>query len=415
MIKLNNDALNLIEKVEKNLKNEFDMIEQINLKNQLKVLNAFIDNRIEARHFAGTTGYGYDDAGRDALNSVCAAIFHTEDAILSPSLSSGTQSISQALLAILRPNDTLFCITGIPYDTLHDVIFGIDGKDIGSLKDYNIHFDYCDLKDNDIDLVAVEKYIKSKKPRAVYLQRSRGYCYRDAICISQMREAFNLIKSLSPECIIIVDNCYGELTEEYEPTDVGADLVIGSLIKNLGGGVAPSGGYVAGRKDLIEQIAYRITSPALGKETGSYDAGYRAYYQGLFIASNVVANAKKGALLSANVLRELGYNTLPAKNHTQSDIVTCIQFNDKEKLIAFCRAIQHASPIDSSAMVTPSDMPGYDSKIIMASGSFNQGSSIEISCDAPIREPYIAYLQGGLTYEHYKIALQNALTETKLV
>ena len=409
MINLSSSTLDYIEKAELELKDKFAEIERVNEANTLKVLNAFIDNRVEIRHFAGTTGYGYDDAGRDTLNKICADIFHTQDAIFSPQLSSGTQAISQALLGILRPNDTIFCISGMPYDTMHKVIFGEEGKDIGSLKDYNIHFEFCELVDNDFDLKTIGDYVAKYRPTAVYIQRSRGYCYRDALNIDKMDKAISLVKSINPNTIVIVDNCYGELTEEKEPTDVGADIVIGSLIKNLGAGIAPSGGYIAGRHDLIERISFRITSPALGQETGSYEAGYKAFYQGLFLASNVVSSAKKGALLTAHIFRKLGFDALPAENSVQSDIVACIKFGDSDKLIDFCRAIQHSSPIDSNALVEPCDMPGYDNQIIMASGSFNQGSSIELSCDAPIREPYIAYLQGGLTYAHYKIALCNAL------
>ena len=395
---------------ENKLQSKFAEIDKINEENTLKVLNAFINNKVEVRHFAGTTGYGYDDVGRDCLNRVCAEIMHTEDAIFSPQLSSGTQAISQALLGILRPNDTIYSISGMPYDTLHKVIYGENGKDIGSLKDYNIRFDYCDLVDNDFDLEHIANYISTNRPTAVYIQRSRGYAFRDALTIEQIAKAIELVKGINPNTIVIVDNCYGELTETREPTDVGADLVIGSLIKNLGAGIAPSGAYVAGKKWLVERISYRITSPALGNETGSYEAGYKAFYQGLFLASNVVSSAKKGALLTSQIFRDFGYETLPSADVHQSDIVACIKFGAKDKLIEFCRAIQHSSPIDSNAMVEPCDMPGYENQVVMASGSFNQGSSIELSCDAPIREPYIAYIQGGLTYAHYKIALINALS-----
>ncbi len=410
MIKLSSSAYELVANAEVKLQSKFAEIDKVNEENTLKVLNAFIKNRVEVRHFAGTTGYGYDDAGRDCLNKICADIMHTEDAIFSPQLSSGTQAISQALLGILRPDDTIYSISGMPYDTLQKVIYGEEGKDIGSLKDYNIKFEYCDLIDNNFDLKTIENYMLKVKPTAVYIQRSRGYVFRDALTITQIEKAIKLVKDINPATIVIVDNCYGELTETREPTDVGADLVIGSLIKNLGAGIAPSGAYVAGKKWLVERISYRMTSPALGNETGSYEAGYKAFYQGFFLASNVVASAKKGALLTSQIFRDLGYETLPSENVCQSDIVACIKFADKNKLIEFCRAIQHSSPIDSNAVVEPCDMPGYENQVIMASGSFNQGSSIELSCDAPIREPFIAYIQGGLTYAHYKIALINSLS-----
>ena len=400
-----------IKKIEEILKNQCKAIDDTALYNQRKVLNAFRNNNVALRHFAGTTGYGYDDRGRDCLNNVFASAFGAESAIVSPLLVSGTHAISTALFGLLLPNDTMLSISGSPYDTLNNVV---NGRGIGSLKDYGVKYIEIPLKNNDFNTQTIIETIKSNNIKIVYLQRSRGYNMRNALNISQIENIVKTIKNLNKHIVIVVDNCYGEFTEKFEPTDVGADIIIGSLIKNPGAGLAPTGAYIAGKKELIERISYRLTAPGIGIEVGSYAGDYRPFYEGLFFAPKVTANALKGALLFAETFRRLGYETLPEKNIKSGDIVCSIVFNDKEKLIDFCRAIQNASPIDSNLLSEPWDMPGYENQVIMASGSFVQGSSIELSADAPIKEPYIAYVQGGLTYEHIYIALEEVLKKLNI-
>lgn len=412
MINLNNETLEYIEKCEKECKQAFEDISKVEFLNQLKVLNAFNKNEIQSYHFIGSSGYGHNDIGKEKLSQVFADIFHTESAFVSPLISCGTEAISQSLLGILRPNDTMLCISGAPYDTLKNVIYGVDDKDVGSLKDYNIHYQEVDLINNDFDIESILKAIKQYNPKLVYIQRSRGYSLRNALTISQIEQAIKTVKSIS-NAYIVIDNCYGEFTEEKEPTDVGADLVIGSLLKNLGGGIAPTGGYLAGKSELIELISYKMTSPALGTDTGSYEPGYKLFFEGLFNSPHVVAEAKKLVRLASVALNGMGYSTVPSIAQPLSDIVCCIQFNDKNKLINFSRAIQKASAIDSNTTLEAGEMDGYEDLIIMASGSFNQGSSIELSCDGPMREPYAAYLQGCLNYTHGKIGLSYAIESIK--
>lgn len=412
MINLNNETLEYIEKCEKECKQAFEDISKVEFLNQLKVLNAFNKNEIQSYHFIGSSGYGHNDIGKEKLSQVFADIFHAESAFVSPLISCGTEAISQSLLGILRPNDTMLCISGAPYDTLKNVIYGVDGKDVGSLKDYNIHYQEVDLINNDFDIESILKAIKQYNPKLVYIQRSRGYSLRNALTISQIEQAIKAVKSIS-NAYIVIDNCYGEFTEEKEPTDVGADLVIGSLLKNLGGGIAPTGGYLAGKSELIELISYKMTSPALGTDTGSYEPGYKLFFEGLFNSPHVVAEAKKLVRLASVALNGMGYSTVPSTAQPLSDIVCCIQFNDKNKLINFSRAIQKASAIDSNTTLEAGEMDGYEDLIIMASGSFNQGSSIELSCDGPMREPYAAYLQGCLNYTHGKIGLSYAIESIK--
>lgn len=400
-----------IKKIEESLKDQYKTIDDSALFNQRKVLNAFRNNNVALRHFAGTTGYGYDDIGRDCLNNVFASAFGAESAIVSPLIVSGTHAISTVLFGLLVPNDTMLSISGAPYDTLNNVV---NGHNIGSLKDYGVKYIELPLKNNDFDTQKITETIKSNKIKIVYIQRSRGYNMRNALNISQIENITKIVKNLDKNIIIVVDNCYGEFTETREPTDVGADIIIGSLIKNPGAGFAPTGGYIAGKKELIERISYRLTAPGIGIEVGSYAGDYRPFFEGLFFAPKVTANALKGALLFAETFRSLGYRTLPEKNVQLGDIVCSIVFNDKQKLIDFCRAIQYASPIDSNLVLEPWDMPGYDNQVIMASGSFIQGSSIELSADAPIKEPYIAYVQGGLTYEHIYIALEEVLKKLNI-
>lgn len=411
MILKDNEIKTLVQEEEKKLFCEFKSIETVEEYNLEKVLNAFNDLGLEERHFVGSTGYGHDDVGKVITNKIFSKIFNTEDAYVSPLFTSGTSGISHTLLGILRPNDTMCCVSGTPYDTLKTVIYG-DGHDNGSLKDYNIHYDEIALKNGDFDHEAILSYLKAHSPKMIYIQRSRGYEIRNALTINQIEKLVRLVKANS-SAYVVVDNCYGEFVETKEPTDVGADLVVGSMIKNIGGGIAPTGAYVAGRHVLVEKIANHLTSPALGVETGSYELGYRKFLQGLFVAPHVVSESKKVARLFSSVLQSLGYKTIPATNEAQSDIVCSILLNNREKLIEFCRGIQYSSAVDSNACLEPSPMAGYEDDIIMASGSFTLGSSIELSCDGPLRDPFCAYFQGSLCYAHGKLALINTLTRMK--
>lgn len=408
MIKKNEKILEIIKKCENSLTEEFNKINEVELTNLERVLNAFNLCGLEERHFVGSTGYGHDDIGRVMTNKIFATVFGTESAYVSPLFSSGTSGISHTLLGILRPNDTICCISGTPYDTLKTVIWG-NGKDNGSLLDFGIKYEQIDLVNNDFDYHGVENYLINNQPKVIYIQRSRGYELRNALTISQIAKVVKIVKSKS-KAIIIVDNCYGEFVEDREPTHVGADLIVSSMIKNIGGGIAPTGAYIAGKEELVERIACHLTSPALGTETGSYELGYRKFLQGLYIAPHTVSECKKVVRLTTCVMNELGYNTIPSNTDTLSDIVCAIEFNDKEKLIEFCRGIQTASAVDSNAYLMPSPMAGYEDEIIMASGSFTLGSSIELSCDGPIRPPYVAYLQGSLCYSHGKLGLIHALS-----
>lgn len=408
MINIDQETLEFINRNEKKCEQKFKEIEEIEFHNQLKVLNAFNQHEIQSYHFIGSTGYGHNDIGKDKISALFATIFNTEDAFVTPLISCGTEAISQSLFGILRPGDTMLSIAGAPYDTLQNIIHGVEGKNVGSLKDYNINYAEVPLKDNDFDIPSIIEKINELKPKILYIQRSRGYSLRNALNIAQIERAIKEIRKVT-NTYIIVDNCYGEFTEKLEPTDVGADLVIGSLLKNMGGGIAPTGGYIAGKSELIELISYKMTSPALGVDTGSYEPGYKAFFEGLFVSPHVVAQAKKLVVLTSAVMQDLGYTTVPTLQDTLSDIVCCIQFNDKAKLINFTRAIQYSSAIDSNTTLVAGEMDGYADKIIMASGSFNQGSSIELSCDGPMREPYAGFLQGCLSYQHGKIGLMNAI------
>ncbi len=408
MIKIDNDILNFINDCEKDCLIKFQEIEAIEFHNQLKVLNAFNKNHIQAYHFIGSSGYGHNDIGKEKISDIFKDIFNTESAFVSPLISCGTEAISQTLFGILRPNDCMLSISGTPYDTLKQVIWGVEGKNIGSLKDYNIGYYEVPLKGDEFDEPEIVKAILKYNPKIVYIQRSRGYSLRNALSIKQIEDIIKTVRNHT-KAYIVVDNCYGEFTEEKEPTDVGADLVVGSLLKNMGGGIAPTGGYIAGKQELIELISYKLTSPALGVDTGSYEAGYKSFFQGVFLSPHVVAQAKKLVVLASVALSKLGYDTVPKLTDNISDIVCCIKFNDKDKLINFTRAIQQASAIDSDSVLEAGEMDGYEDLIIMASGSFNQGSSIELSCDGPMREPYAGYLQGCLSYQHGKIGLINAI------
>ena len=385
---------------------QFKIYDEIREYNQLKVLNAFQEERISDMHFTNSSGYGYDDIGRDTLDKVYARIFNTESALVRPHFVNGTHAIGCALMGNLRTNDTMVCITGAPYDTLHNII-GISGREnIGSLKEYGVNYKQVDLKDGKFDTEAIIKVLKEDPSiKLVHIQRSTGYGWRKSFLVSEIGEIISVIKEIRSDVCVFVDNCYGELIDTIEPTDVGADLIAGSLIKNLGGGIAPTGGYIAGKKKYVEQAAYRLTTPGIGGECGSTFGVMRQFYQGLFLAPHIVMEALKGAVFCARIMEIAGFEVLPKYNDKRSDIIQAIKFNDREKLIQFCKGIQKGSPIDSYVECEPWAMPGYNDEVIMAAGAFIQGSSIELSADAPIREPYIAYLQGGLTFDHAKIGI----------
>lgn len=400
------DKLNFLKQCENDLQTRFEELDDIAFFNQKKILNAFQNNRIALNNFYGSTGYGYDDCGKEVLCKVYSEVFGAEKAIVSPLITCGTHALFLALASLLRPNDTLMSITGAPYDTLVDCILGKQNKDIGSLKDFGIKYEQVDLKNDLIDEQTVLNKISLIKPKIVYLQRSRGYGWRKPLSISDFEDMIKKIRTVDKNCIIFVDNCYGEFVETLEPTNVGADVVVGSLCKNPGGGIVPTGAYIAGKAKYIELIENRLTAPSVGSEVGSYEQGYRLFFQGLFMAPNVVKNAIKGAYLIGRVMEKLGYQVLPASSEQSFDIIKSIKFNNADELIKFVQLIQKASPVDSNAVPMPWSMPGYTDQVIMAAGTFVQGASIEMSCDSPIREPYVAYFQGGLTYEHIKIVAE---------
>ncbi len=391
----------VLRKTEEKLKERFKQIEEIAFINQKKVLQAFIDCRVSSQCFSGTTGYGYDDVGRDTLAKVFAKVFGGESAIVSPILTCGTHAISTVLYGLLKPKDTMLSITGLPYDTLHATIFG---KGNFSLQDIGVKYQQIDLnEDSTFKIEEIKKTVKKIKPKVVYLQRSRGYSDRKALSPHDMKEVFDEVKAISKDCFIVVDNCYGEFVDTIEPTDVGADVCVGSLIKNAGGGLASTGGYIVGSERAIDSISARYTNPSLKLEVGSYEMGYRLLYQGLFLAPHIVAQALKGTALVGQIMEDKGYKVIPSNDVQPQDIVKSVVFNSAEELIKFVQTVQKVSPIDGYVLPLPWDMPGYDDKVIMAAGTFVGGSSIELSCDSPLRSPYIAYFQGGLTYEHVKI------------
>ena len=394
-------AEQLLKECEEENRTLFDEIERTALANTEKVLSAFAECRIAERHLKGTTGYGYGDIGRESLSKVFALSLDAEDAIASPYFASGTHALKVALYALLRPGDTLLSVTGAPYDTLYNVI---TKKGIGSLVDYKVEYKQVDLtQDGKFDYPAIEKALLLD-PKVVFITRSRGYSDRDAFRIAELQEAISFIKART-NAIVFVDNCYGEFVEEREPTAVGADVIVGSFTKNIGGGLAPAGGYAAGKSDIITQIAYGLTAPSLGTEIGSYEMGYRPYFQGIFEAPHVVAGALKGSILFGAVFEKMGYKTIPKQGASLGDIIRSIVFENKEDLVEFCRIIQSVSPIDAYVVPEPWDMPGYTEEVIMAAGTFVGGASLELTADAPIKPPYIAYVQGGLTYEHIKLAI----------
>ena len=403
--------LDNIKEIEEKLEPVFKNIDEICYQNSQKVLEAFWQVNIGEQHFNATTGYGYGDLGRDALERVYARIFETEDALVRNQFISGTHALSTAFFALLRPNDTLLSITGKPYDTLDSVI-GLNDNP-SSLKSFGINYEQIDLIDDDFDYEKIEKRVKEGNIKVIEIQRSKGYSLRKSITISKLKKVIELIKSINSQIIIMIDNCYCEFVSTVEPTQVGADICVGSLIKNLGGGIASNGAYIVGRKDLIHLCSERLNVCGEAKDVGPSLGANKSFFQGLYMAPSVVASSLKTVVLASYMLENLGYEVEPKWNEERADIVSTIIFNDKDKLIKFVQGIQSGSAIDANALAEPTDMPGYDDQIIMASGSFTQGSSIELSCDGPIRPPYAAYLQGGLTYEYGKLGVLKAIENLK--
>ena len=402
------DVIELSKKIEKDLDPIFKEVEEIEEYNSLKVLSAFQKYNLSEMHFNGTTGYGYGDIGRDTIESIFADIFKAEDRLVRTQFISGTHAISTLLFGILRPNDTLISISGKPYDTLDEVIGIVENK--SSLQSYGVKYEQIELVNDDFDYKAIEERVKKGNIKLIEIQRSRGYSTRKTIDLEKVEKVIKLIKDIDKNIIVMIDNCYCEFVTKKEPIEVGADVVVGSLIKNLGGGIAPNGGYIAGRKDIVELAAERLTAPGLGKEVGPSLGINKQILQGLFFAPQVVASSLKTAIFASRMLEELGYNVEPKFNDKRADIVQTIEFNDREKLIKFCQGIQAASPVDSNSVPMPWDMPGYTDQVIMAAGAFTQGSSIELSCDGPIRPPYTAFLQGGLTYGYGKLGILKAIS-----
>ncbi|WFA09733.1 aminotransferase class I/II-fold pyridoxal phosphate-dependent enzyme [Tissierella sp. Yu-01] len=405
--KLERKVIDYVDDIENAITEKFREIDEIKAYNQFKVIKAMQENRLSSTDFYWTTGYGYGDIGRDKVESVYASVFNTEDALVRPTIASGTHAITLTLSGILRPGDELIAISGAPYDTLQKVI-GVKGNVSGSLIEYGTIYKEIPLINNKIDLESVKKTI-SEKTKMVMIQRSTGYSDRRALTIDEIEEAIQSIREYNTEVIIMVDNCYGEFLELREPTDVGADIIAGSLIKNPGGGLALSGGYIVGKQNLVEQVANRLTAPGLGKECGLTFGTSRTTMQGLFLAPHIVAEAVKGALLVAKTYKELGFKIVPEIDDNRSDIIQGVELLMPERVSEFCKGIQAASTVDSYVIPEAWDMPGYEDKVIMAAGGFIEGSSIELSADGPMREPYYVYYQGGLTYEHCKLGVLMSL------
>ncbi len=400
-----------IKKIEEELSEEFKKIEEIEYLNSQKVIEAFWQEKVSTQHFVETTGYGYGDLGRDTLEKIYARIFKSEDALVRTQFISGTHAISTALFALLRPHDTLLTITSKPYDTLLSVI-GLDNNP-SSLKSYLINYEQIDLVNNDFDIIKIQERLKKGNIKVIHIQRSKGYSTRESLSITKVENVIKKIREIDNSVIIMVDNCYCEFVSNKEPIEIGADICIGSLIKNLGGGISPNGGYIVGRKDLILLCSERLNVAGEAKEVGPSLGANKQFYQGLYMAPSVVASSLKTSLLAAYILEKMGYIVSPKWNEERVDIVRSITFNDKDTLIKFIQGIQMGSAIDSNVLPIPYRMPGYDDDIIMASGSFTQGSSIELSCDGPIKEPFVAYLQGGLTYQYGKIGVLKAIENIK--
>lgn len=399
--------MDYINNIEKKLQKQFDKIDNICLENSLKVLNAFRKNKLSETHFNGTTGYGYNDLGREAIESIYSEIFKSEDALVRNQFISGSHALTVCLFALLRPGDTLLSITGKPYDTLDEVIGIVDNT--SSLKSFGVNYMQIDLINNDFDYKKIEEVLKNSNIKVIEIQRSKGYSTRKSITIELLEKIIKFIRKLDKKVIIMVDNCYCEFVSTKEPIEVGADIAVGSLIKNLGGGIAPNGAYIVGRKDLIKLCAERLTLPGEGKEVGPSLGINKQLLQGLYFAPSVVASSLKIAMLASYAFEDKGYEVEPRYDEIRADIVQNIIFNDENKLIKFCQSIQSSSPVDSHVLPIPWEMPGYKDKVIMAAGTFTQGSSIELSCDGPIKSPYIAYMQGTIMYPYGKIAISEAI------
>jgi len=402
---------NLAKQAEVEIKEQLDKIDRICEINSLKVLKAFQDNNISDMHFNSTTGYGYNDIGRDTIEKVFAQVLKAEDSLVRSQFISGTHALTVALFAFLRPGDTMLSINGKPYDTLDEVIGIVDNP--SSLKSYNINYKQIDLINDDFDYDKIQNTLKNEKIKLIEIQRSRGYAVRKSITLDRVEKVINKIREIDKDVIIMIDNCYCEFVGKKEPLEVGADVIVGSLIKNLGGGIAPNGAYIAGRKDLVHLAGERLTAPGEGKEVGPTLGINKSILQGLFFAPNVVASSLKTAVFASNILQKLGYELDPLYNEERADIVQTIKFGNENDIIKYCQGIQMGSPVDSNSIPEPWDMPGYTDKVIMAAGSFTQGSSIELSCDGPIRAPYVAFQQGGLTYEYGKLGVLKAIQNLK--
>lgn len=407
MYNMNDEIFNLSEEVLSDIEYKFDELKEIREYNQYKVLNAMQEARLSDQHFNWTTGYGYNDIGREKVEEIYSKVFHTEDALVRPIIVNGTHALSLCVQGLVRPGDEILSITGKPYDTLEGVI-GIR-EEKGSLKEYGVTYEQVDFLENgNVDLDGIKNKINNRT-KLVMIQRSKGYSWRKSLSIDDIKESIETVKSVNPNLIVMVDNCYGEFLDTKEPTDVGADVMAGSLIKNPGGGLALTGGYIAGKSDLIEQISYRMTSPGVGKECGLTFGTTRSVLQGFFIAPYIVSQAVMGAIFCSRLFEKLGYDVLPKYDDLRSDIIQCIRLNNADEVVKFCEGIQAAAPVDSYVTPVPWDMPGYESEVIMAAGAFIQGSSIELSADAPIRPPYNVYFQGGLTFDHSKMGALKAV------
>ena len=403
------NTFELYKKAIKDIEEQFMVYDEIREYNQLKVLNAFQEERISDSHFTNSSGYGYDDIGRDSLDKVYARIFNTESALVRPHFVNGTHAIGCALMGNLRPGDTMVCIAGAPYDTLNNIIGISDKKNIGSIKEYGVNYKQIDLVNAKFDVKSIKELLNNDKSiKLVHIQRSTGYGWRNSFLVSEIGDMIKIIKEIRNDVLVFVDNCYGEFIDYLEPTDVGADLMAGSLIKNIGGGIAPTGGYIVGKSEYVEQASYKLTIPGIGGECGSTFGVMRQLYQGLFLAPHIAIEALKTSIFCSRIMELAGFEVLPKYTDKRSDIIQAIKFNDKEKLIKFCKGIQKGSPIDSFVECEPWAMPGYEDEVIMAAGAFIQGSSIELSADAPLREPFAVWQQGGLTFHSGKISVMYA-------
>lgn len=407
LLNVSEKVLDLVNDCEGELKKIYEDIDEVCAYNSMKVMNAFWDSELSENAFQSTSGYGYNDIGRDTIEKIFATIFKTESALVRSQMVSGSHALSTTLFALLRPGDLLLSISGLPYDTLHEVIGIKENK--SSLKSFGVFYDQIDLVNDDFDYQKIEEYVKNHKVKVIEIQRSKGYSTRKSITIEKVEKVIKLIKKIDKDIVVMVDNCYCEFVGIIEPSEVKADIVVGSLIKNLGGGIAPNGAYIVGKKDLVDLCGERLTLPGEGREVGPTLGINKSIIEGLYFAPSVVASSLKIAVLTSLMLEKLGYEVEPKYNEVRADIVENIIFHNKEDLIKYCQGIQMGSPVDSFFLPVPDAMPGYDDEIIMASGSFTQGSSIELSCDGPLREPFIAYQQGGLTYEYGKIGVLKAI------